>query len=87
MRHEERMNLLAFIIIGLIAGWTAGQVLKGYGFGIAGDIIVGIVGAIIGGLFFDLQGITNYGFVASLLTSLFGAVILLAIVKMFRTAP
>lgn len=81
------MNLLAYIIIGLIAGWIAAQIVKGYGLGLVGDIIVGIVGAVIGGFIFDLLGITSYGFVGTLVTAVIGAIILLAIVKMFRTAP
>jgi uncharacterized membrane protein YeaQ/YmgE (transglycosylase-associated protein family) len=81
------MNLLTYLIIGLIAGWLAAQLVKGHGFGLVGDIVVGIIGALIGGYLFDLMGVTTYGFIGSVITSVVGAVILLAIIKMFRTAP
>lgn len=80
------MNLLTYIIIGLIAGWIAAQVVRGHGLGLFGDIIVGVIGAVVGGYLFDLLGITTYGFIGSVVTSVIGAIILLAIVKAFRTA-
>lgn len=79
------MNLLAYILIGLIAGWIAAEVVRGHGLGLVGDIVVGIIGAILGGYIFDLLGITTYGFIGSIVTSVIGAIILLAIVKAFRT--
>lgn len=82
------MELLAFLLVGLIAGWLAGQVVKGYGFGIIGDIVVGIVGALIGGYLFGALGIApGYGLVGAIITAFIGAVVLLAIIKMVRTAP
>jgi len=79
------MEILTFIVVGLIAGWIAGQVVRGYGFGMVGDIVVGIVGALIGGFLFDLMGITTYGFIGSVVMSVIGAVLLLAVIKMVRT--
>ena len=78
------MEFLWYLIIGLIAGWVAGLLVRGRGFGIIVDIVVGIVGAFIGGLIFRSLGVGTYGFWGSLATAVIGAVILLLIVKMFR---
>ncbi len=77
--------LITYIIIGLIAGWIAGLIMKGRGLGIVGDIVVGIIGALIGGYIFRLLGVsTGGGFWGPLLTSIIGAVILLAIIGFVR---
>ncbi len=77
------MGILAWIIIGGIAGWLAGLVVHGTGLGLLGDVIVGIVGAFIGGLVFSLFGGSGFtGFnLWSLIVAFVGAVILLFIVK------
>ncbi len=80
------MDILTFLIVGLIAGWLAGQIVRGHGFGLVGDIIVGIVGAFVGGFLFRVLGVgPEYGFIGSVIMSLIGAVVLLAIIKMVRT--
>ncbi len=82
------MDILAFLIVGLIAGWLAGQIVRGHGFGVVGDIIVGIVGAFIGGFLFRAFGVSpEYGLAGSIITALIGAVVLLAIMKMLRANP
>lgn len=78
------MSLLWFIIIGIIAGWIAGLIMKGHGFGVVGDLAIGVVGAIIGGFLLQLVGIQAYGLSGSLAMSVLGAVVLLAIVGMLR---
>ncbi|HEY7781901.1 MAG TPA: GlsB/YeaQ/YmgE family stress response membrane protein [Ktedonobacterales bacterium] len=77
------MNILAWIIIGGLAGLLAGVVIRGSGLGIVGDIILGIVGAFVGGVIFSLFGSTGFtGFnLWSLLVAFVGAVVLLLIVK------
>ena len=79
------MGILAWIVVGLIAGWLAGRVMRGGGYGLIGDIIVGIVGAVLGGfLAAQLLGIPNAvsGInVMSVLVAFVGAVILLAILR------
>jgi uncharacterized membrane protein YeaQ/YmgE (transglycosylase-associated protein family) len=77
------MWILAWIIIGGIAGWLAGLVVQGTGLGVLGDIIVGIVGAFIGGLIVTLFGGTGFtGFnLWSLIVAFIGAVVLLLIVR------
>jgi uncharacterized membrane protein YeaQ/YmgE (transglycosylase-associated protein family) len=80
------MSLLWFLIIGLVAGWLAGQVMKGKGFGLIGNIVVGVVGAFIGGLVFDSLGIAAYGLLGSLIAAFVGAVILVWLVSLIKKA-
>jgi len=72
------------IIIGAIAGWIAGELMRGRGFGLLGNIVVGILGALLGGFIFGLLGIDLGGVLGYLITAVVGAVILLWIVSLFR---
>ncbi len=75
-------GFLAWLIVGLIAGWLAGQVMKGRGYGIIGDIVVGIVGAFMGGLLFSfLMPGAAAGFWGSIVVAFIGAVILVALIR------
>jgi uncharacterized membrane protein YeaQ/YmgE (transglycosylase-associated protein family) len=75
-------GILAWIIVGLIAGFLASVVMRGGGYGIVGDIIVGIVGAFIGGLLVDLLSPgASFGFWGSVIVAFIGAVILIAILR------
>lgn len=79
------MGLLWFIIIGAIAGWLAGQFMRGNGFGLLGDIIVGVIGAFIGGYLFSVAGVgLGGGLLGSLVVAFLGAVVLLFIVRLFN---
>ena len=73
--------MIAWIIVGLIAGWLAGVVMHGGGYGLVGDIIVGIIGALIGGFLFSLVGLGPTGLVGSIIVAFIGAVILIAILR------
>jgi uncharacterized membrane protein YeaQ/YmgE (transglycosylase-associated protein family) len=75
------MHWLWFLIIGLAAGWLAGKLIRGHGFGVAGNLVVGILGALVGGFIFRLLHVTSYGVIGSLVTATVGAVILLWVVK------
>ena len=78
------MSLLWFIIIGAIAGWLAGQFMRGNGFGLLGDIIVGIIGAFVGGWLFRAAGVgIGGGLLGSLIVAFIGAVVLLFVVRLF----
>ena len=57
------MNFILFLIIGAIAGWLAGTIMKGRGFGLLGNMVVGIVGAFVGGFLFSAVGLASYGLV------------------------
>jgi uncharacterized membrane protein YeaQ/YmgE (transglycosylase-associated protein family) len=74
---------IAWIIIGLIAGWIAGTVTRGRGFGCLVDVILGLIGAVIGGWIFTRLGITTFGFIGSLAAATVGAVVLVAIARLF----
>ncbi len=84
-------GIIAWIIIGILAGWLAGVIMPGKGFGLIGDLIVGLIGAFIGGLIMNvLTPDANFGFWGSLIVALIGACILVAIVHAFtgrRTIP
>jgi len=74
-------HLGLWLLIGLIAGWLAGVVMKGGGYGLVGDIVVGIVGAVIGGFVFNLLGIGAYGLIGSIVVAFVGAVLLIAVAR------
>ena len=78
------MNLIWFLIIGGLAGWLAGLIMKGRGFGVLANIGIGIVGSFIGGLVFSLLGLAARGAVGELVTATVGAVLLLAIVNKLK---
>ncbi len=78
------MHIIAFLIIGLLAGWLAGKIMKGRGFGLLGNIVVGWIGAFIGGFLFDLVGVTAYGFIGSVITATVGAIVLLWLIGLFK---
>lgn len=81
------MNLIWFLLIGLIAGFLAGKVMRGGGFGIVGDMIVGVVGALIGGWLFGQLGIgTGGGLIGAIITAFVGAVILLFLLRVIKRA-
>ncbi len=82
------MGILAWIVVGLIAGWLAGKVMRGHGFGLLGDIIVGILGALIGGfiagaVFHIPDAISGFNLV-SIIIAFIGAVILIWILRLIR---
>ncbi|MES2424195.1 MAG: GlsB/YeaQ/YmgE family stress response membrane protein [Pseudomonadota bacterium] len=81
------MELLWFILIGLVAGWLAGQLVKGGGFGVIGDIIVGVIGALLGGFLFGTFGVSaGGGLLGSLIVATIGAVILLVLLRVIKRA-
>ncbi|HVB85180.1 MAG TPA: GlsB/YeaQ/YmgE family stress response membrane protein [Candidatus Dormibacteraeota bacterium] len=80
------MWLLWTIIIGIIAGWLAGLIVKGRGMGVLVDLIVGIVGALIGGFVAGLIGLAAYGLIGRLAIATLGAVLLLFLVRAIKRA-
>lgn len=77
-------SVVGILIIGLVAGWLAGQIMKGKGFGLVGNLVVGVVGAFLGSFLFGLIGFVSYGFIARLITATVGAVVLLWIVAKIK---
>ena len=78
------MSLIWFLIIGGLAGWLAGLIMKGKGFGVLANIGIGIVGSVIGGVVFGLLGLAVKSMVGELVTATAGAVLLLAVVKKIK---
>ena len=78
------MGFIWSIIIGIVAGYLAGKIMRGGGFGIIVNLILGIIGGVLGGWVFGLLGITTTGLLGSLFTSVIGAVLLLWIISFFR---
>src|ERR1700687_3379229 len=82
--HVSQRGLISWILIGLVAGWLAGKIARGAGFGCITDIILGLVGSVLGGWLFVKLGIFGGGFLYSLAAAPVGAVLLVAIAPLFR---
>lgn len=80
------MYIVWFLLVGLIAGWLAGKLTKGAGFGVLGDIVMGVIGAFIGGFLFRLVGISAGGTIGSIIVATIGAVVLVFVVKTLKKA-
>ncbi len=78
------MAILWFILIGIAAGWLAGQIMKGGGFGLVGDLIVGVIGALLGGFLFGLLGLSATGLLGSLITATVGSMVLIAGLRLMK---
>ncbi|MCE2869673.1 MAG: GlsB/YeaQ/YmgE family stress response membrane protein [Gammaproteobacteria bacterium] len=78
------MNLIIFLVIGALAGWLAGVIMKGGGFGLIGNIVVGVVGAFLGGWLLPKLGVSIGGDFGGFITAVIGAVILLFIVRLIK---
>jgi len=82
------MSILSWIVVGLLAGWLAGMVMKGGGFGLIGDIVVGVIGGLLGGFiasyFFHMGDPMSGINLPSILVAFLGAVLLLFVVRLFR---
>ena len=80
---QYERGLIGWIVIGLIAGWLAGKIARGAGYGCITDIVLGLVGSVIGGWLFMKLGILGGGFLASLAAATVGAVIIVSVVHLF----
>ena len=85
---EARMSILSWIVVGLLAGWLAGMVMKGGGFGLIGDIVIGVIGGLLGGFiasyFFHMGDPMSGINLPSIVVAFLGAVLLLFVVRLFR---
>jgi uncharacterized membrane protein YeaQ/YmgE (transglycosylase-associated protein family) len=79
------MSLLVFLLVGAIAGWLAGLIVRGFGFGLIGNIVVGIIGALVAGYLFPRLGVgLPAGIIGEILSAAVGAVIVLVIIGLIR---
>ena len=77
-------NLILFLVVGLVAGWLAGRIMKGPGFGLVGDLIVGVIGAFIGAWLFGLLGFSAGGILGLLVVALVGSLLLLFVLRLIK---
>jgi uncharacterized membrane protein YeaQ/YmgE (transglycosylase-associated protein family) len=83
----DAQSLIIFLIVGAIAGWLAGQIMRGGGFGLVGDIIIGIIGAFLAGMLFPRLGLhIGSGLLGAIISATIGACILLFLVRLLRRA-
>mgnify|MGYP003590531905 FL=1 len=81
------MELLYFLLIGLIAGWLAGLLVKGGGFGVVGDMVMGVLGAFLGGFLFRSLGLSaSGGMLGSIIVATIGAIVLILLLRLIRRA-
>ena len=80
------MNLVYFLLIGLAAGWLAGHWSRAAGFGLVENLIIGVIGALIGGFVFATLGVNVGGLLGELIAATVGALILLYLLKFIRRA-
>lgn len=79
-------SLVIFLLIGGVAGWLAGVLMKGHSFGLLINIVVGIIGAFIGGSIFSFLGISAGGLIGSIVTATVGAAVLLFVLGLVKKA-
>ena len=80
----ESTGLIAFLVIGLVAGWLGGNFMRGGGLGLVGNLVVGVIGAYLGGFIFSAMGISAGGLIGSLVTATVGAIALLLVIGLFK---
>jgi len=80
------MNLIWWMVVGLIAGFAAGKIMKGGGYGVVMDIVLGIVGAVVGGRLVGMLGVHAGGFIGTIVVAIFGAVLLIWITRLLKRA-
>lgn len=86
--HLSNESLLVTLFVGVVAGWLAGLLVRGFGFGLIGDLIVGVVGALFGAWLLPRLGVhLGVGLVAAIANATIGAVILLVVIGLFRSGP
>ncbi len=78
------MSILTFLAVGLIAGWLAGQVMKGGGYGVVGDIILGVVGAYLGSWIFGMLGVVAGGTIGTIVVATIGAIVLVFLTRLIK---
>jgi uncharacterized membrane protein YeaQ/YmgE (transglycosylase-associated protein family) len=82
----EPMSLLGWLVIGAIAGWLAGRIVEGYGFGFIGNVVIGILGACVGGLILPRLGIFPVSTMGNFIAATLGAVVLLFVIGLLKRA-
>ncbi len=84
MSPMSTQNLVLFLVVGVVAGFLAGKIMKGSGFGLVGDLVVGVLGAFIGAWVFGLLGLSVGGILGLLVAAIVGALLLLYLLRLVR---
>jgi uncharacterized membrane protein YeaQ/YmgE (transglycosylase-associated protein family) len=84
MSNMGTQNLILFLLVGVVAGFVAGKIMKGSGFGLVGDLVVGVVGAFVGVWIFGLLGIYAGGLLGLLVAAILGALLLLYLARLIK---
>jgi uncharacterized membrane protein YeaQ/YmgE (transglycosylase-associated protein family) len=84
MGHMSTQNLLLFVVVGVAAGFLAGKIMKGSGFGLVGDLVVGVVGSFVGVWLYGVLGVAVGGVLGLLVASVVGALLLLYVLRLVR---
>jgi uncharacterized membrane protein YeaQ/YmgE (transglycosylase-associated protein family) len=79
-------NLIWWVLVGLIAGWAAGKIMKDGGYGVGMDIVLGIIGAVVGGWLVGILGFQAGGFISTIIVAIIGAVVLIWITRLIKKA-
>jgi uncharacterized membrane protein YeaQ/YmgE (transglycosylase-associated protein family) len=83
-KGEIIMNILIWIVSGIIAGWLAGLVVKGRGFGLVGDLVIGLLGGVVGGWLAGYVGLQPVNWLGNILVAAFGGVVLVVVIRALR---
>ncbi len=83
-RRDTVLELIVYVIIGIVAGWLAGVIMKGQGFGLVINLIVGLIGAFVGGFVFTFLGLSVHGLIGSVIMATVGAVVLLLVIGFLK---
>jgi uncharacterized membrane protein YeaQ/YmgE (transglycosylase-associated protein family) len=78
--------LVWVVLLGITAGWLAGKITRGSGFGLLGDLVGGVVGSLVGNFLFGLLGLAAYGLIGRLIVAVVGAVVLLWLIRLIKKA-
>jgi uncharacterized membrane protein YeaQ/YmgE (transglycosylase-associated protein family) len=84
MSNMGTQSLVMFLLVGIVAGFVAGKIMKGAGFGLLGDLVVGVIGAFIGVWVFGLLGISAGGLLGLLVAAIVGALLLLFLIRLIK---
>jgi len=84
MSNMGTQSLVMFLLVGIVAGFVAGKIMKGAGFGLLGDLVVGVIGAFIGVWVFGLLGISAGGRLGHLVAAIVGALLLLFLIRLIK---
>jgi uncharacterized membrane protein YeaQ/YmgE (transglycosylase-associated protein family) len=78
------MNIILWIVSGIVAGWLTGLIRRGRGFGVIGDLVIGLIGGLLGGWLAGLLGIVSTGWIGQIIVAVVGGVVLVAIIRLLR---